>query len=140
MANLPSCAAIKAHMIAHVQMYQLVLPKIAPFCKKITKKKYWGGPLDPALITFVLEVLLCFLLHLHTYILYMRIHISVVCKNKKNTHGNFCPVSLLNHHSDPDTPPPLPLLCDFFGLLFENFVADENKYSGLGIPEDKFIG
>ena len=32
------------------------------------------------------------------------------------------------------------VLWGFFGLLFQNFVADENKYSGLALPENKFSG
>ena len=41
------------------------------------------------------------------------------------------------------TPPPLLLSCFFFGgggVLFQNFVAGENKYSGLSIPENRFSG
>ena len=52
---------------------------------------------------------------------------------KKKTHGKFCPVSLLNQHSDPSPPPT-------FFLLFQKIVADENKYSGLDILENQFSG
>ena len=55
---------------------------------------------------------------------------------KKHTHLNFCPASLLIQHCEPAPPPP----CFCFVLLFIFFFADENKYSGLDIPENKFSG
>ena len=47
--------------------------------------------------------------------------------------------NMLNPRTTPPPPPPS-FLFNFFFLLFKKFVAVENKYSVLDLPENKFSG
>ena len=57
MGNLPLLLwhDIQAHI------YPFVLPKMAPFCMKITKKLSGGGPPEPPSITIILHTIILFI-------------------------------------------------------------------------------
>ena len=91
MGNLSSCCGI---ISKHV--YRLELPKMAPFCMKITKKIMGEDPHTP------------FNNNSFTYYnIYAHAHTEPgsVQKLKKKSHGKSCPGpgTLLNQHSDPCT-------------------------------------
>ena len=57
---------------------------------------------------------------------------AVVCKNmNKKSYGKSCPASLLNQSTFRSPP---------YYFFFKFFFVGENKYSGLGIPKNKFSG
>ena len=130
MVNPLSCRCIISK-----HMYPLVLPKIAPFCMKITKKFLGEDPKPPPppppSITIVLDSIM-FGIHIDnqmkfkhatdpfTYTLYAHVHTGSpyrICiytgslQKCKISHGNSCPASLLNQHSLPPQ-----CVCGFFFL------------------------
>ena len=103
------------HIISK-HVYPLELPKMTPFCMKITKKNFWGRTPIPSSITILLATKI-----------YMDMHILnlVVCekKNMENPVLVRAPVWSLNQHSDP--PPSLGffVLMSVFGFFFFFFFA-----------------
>ena len=95
MVNLP--LLLWPNIQAHI--CPLLLPKIAPFCMKITKKNSGGGPPNPPSITISLHtIILCIHEYINnkikinhtaaplTYILF-----AVVCKNMKKIENPVLP-------------------------------------------------
>ena len=137
MGNIPSCSGIISK-----HMYRLVLHKMAPVCMKITKNCLGEDPQAPFNHNcFRYYYTLIFKHHLHIH--YMHMHITVFYKFAKIfTNYMENPVLPLFLRNIPIPPPPLFSLIPHHQLffLFPNFVADENKYFGIKIPENKFSG
>ena len=128
MGNLPSCCGIISR-----HMYPLELPQMAPFCTKILFKKIWGRTPRPP---FNHDSFTYYNIYASAHIGYLQKYLKKKTnKQKKKNPRKSCPgpASLLNQHSYLPQPP-----CLF--LLIQNLSANENKYSGLKIPENIFSG
>ena len=107
-------------------------------------KKFWGRTPRPPSITTVLDTIILWYSKIHLHIHYMHMHITVLYKFAKiftNYMENPVLPPFLRNIPNPPPPPAFSLIPNhqlFF--LFPNFGADENKYFGIEIPENKFSG
>ena len=118
MGNIPSCCGIISK-----HMYRLILHKMTTVRMKITKNFLEEDPKAPFNHKCLRYYYTLKFKHPFTY---THVHTGTlqVCKNIYKLHGKSCRASFFKKHS---YPPP-----------FQNFMADENKYFGIEIHENKF--
>ena len=137
-ATYPACfGIIYKHIYNNV--YPFVLPKMAPFCTKITIIFLGEDPQSP-LLSWLFYILLCYIcIHINNQTKFN--HTSAQFTNTlsaKKSHEKSCPASLLNQHSDPSPLPPFWFFFCCCCAFQKKKIVGENKYSGLGIVKINF--